>query len=61
MNAVGGILLGVLGDPDVFLYFEFIGIVIFYIGFVMSSRFVFRANPAPSASSVATPAIRSDS
>jgi hypothetical protein len=61
MNAVGGILLGVLGDPDVFLYFEFIGIVIFYIGFVMSSRFVFRTNPAPSASSVATPAIRSDS
>ena len=45
MNAIGGIMLGVLGDPDVFLYFEFIGIVIFYLGFVMSSRFVFRAMP----------------
>ena len=52
MNAIGGIMLGVLGDPDVFLYFEFIGIVIFYFGFVMSSRFVFRAAPGPVPASV---------
>jgi len=39
MNAIGGILLGVLGDPDVFLYFEFFGIVLFFLGFLMSSRF----------------------
>ena len=40
MNAVGGILLGILGDPEVFLYFEFIGIVVFFLGFLMSSRYV---------------------
>jgi hypothetical protein len=61
MNAVGGIMLGVFGDPDVFLYSEFLGIVFFYIGFVMSSRFVFRATPAPNAPAVGVPIISSDS
>lgn len=28
MNAIGGILLGIFGIPDLFLYFEFIGIVL---------------------------------
>jgi hypothetical protein len=42
MNAVGGILLGILGDPSVFLYFEFLGIVLFYLGFILSSRFTLR-------------------
>lgn len=55
MNAIGGIMLGILGYPDVFLYFEFIGIVVFYVGFVMSSRFVFRAASA-SDSAAAAPA-----
>jgi len=54
MNAVGGILLGILGDPDVFLYFEFIGIVIFFLGFLMSSRFVLRNAPT-SRTQVASP------
>jgi hypothetical protein len=60
MNAAGGIMLGVFGDPEVFLYFEFMGIVFFFIGFVMSSRFMFRAIPAPDAPAVATPAVRPD-
>ena len=48
MNAIGGILLGILGDPSVFLYFEFIGIVIFFLGFLSSNRFVSRiAVPMP--------------
>jgi hypothetical protein len=40
MNAVGGILLGILGDPSVFLYCEFIGIIVFFSGFMLSSRFL---------------------
>jgi hypothetical protein len=40
MNAVGGILLGVLGIPDVFFYFEFLGIILLFLGFFLSSRFV---------------------
>ena len=40
MNAIGGILLGILGIPGVFFYFEFFGIVLFFLGFLMSSRFV---------------------
>jgi hypothetical protein len=40
MNAIGGILLGVLGIPDVFFYFEFLGIVLLFLGFLLSSRFV---------------------
>jgi hypothetical protein len=60
MNAVGGILLGVLGDPSVFLYFEFIGIVLFYLGFIMSTKFVTRLVKAvppaePRGQTVATP------
>ena len=42
MNAAGGILLGVLGIPDVFFYFEFLGIVTIFLGFVLSSRFAAR-------------------
>ena len=57
MNAAGGIMLGVYGIPEAFLYFEFTGIVVFYLGFVMSSRFVSRlmppANPSPSVPSMA--------
>jgi len=52
MNAVGGIMLGVLGDPVVFLYFEFVGIVLFYIGFILSSRFVSKAAVQPRAAVV---------
>jgi hypothetical protein len=55
MNAIGGIMLGVLGVPDVFLYFEFIGIVVFYLGFVMSSRFVFRTVAAQSGQTISVP------
>jgi hypothetical protein len=43
MNAIGGILLGVLGIPDVFFYFEFLGIIFLFLGFLLSSRFVTRA------------------
>lgn len=42
MNAIGGILLGVLGIPDVFFYFEFLGIILLFVGFLLSSRFVFK-------------------
>lgn len=58
MNAVGGILLGILGDPNVFLYFEFIGIVLLYLGFVMSSRFVMKIADSPVAPPPATPAFK---
>jgi MFS family permease len=40
MNAIGGILLGILNTPSVFFYFEFFGIMLFFAGFLMSSRFV---------------------
>jgi len=59
MNAIGGIMLGILGDPDVFLYFEFIGIVIFYLGFVLSSNFVLRTMSAPNPTKV-IPSIAAD-
>ena len=48
MNAVGGILLGILNMPGVFFYFEFFGIVLFFIGFIMSSRFVIKSLPVAS-------------
>jgi len=54
MNAIGGVLLGILGDPDVFLYLEFIGIVIFFLGFLMSSKFV-SMNVRTSESQIALP------
>ena len=40
MNAAGGILLGILNYPDVFFYFEFLGILLLFLGFVQSNRFV---------------------
>jgi hypothetical protein len=52
---VGGGVLGILGIPDGFLYFEFIGIVIFYVGFVMSSRFAFRTMPTPNPAGMILP------
>jgi vacuolar-type H+-ATPase subunit I/STV1 len=42
MNAIGGILLGIVGYPDVFFYFEFLGIVLLFLGFLMSTNFVVR-------------------
>ena len=42
MNAIGGILLGILNFPDVFFYFEFLGIVLLFLGFVLSTRFMVR-------------------
>jgi len=53
MNAVGGILLGILGDPEVFFYFEFLGIVFLFLGFLMSSRGVFRTPPLQSSQTAA--------
>lgn len=55
MNAVGGILLGILGIPGVFFYFEFLGIVLFFLGFLMSSRFVFRREAAKASQVPASP------
>ena len=46
-NAIGGILLGILGIPDLFFYFEFLGIILLFLGFLLSSRFVSRTR-APS-------------
>ena len=56
MNAIGGVMLGVLGEPEAFLYFEFVGIVVFYAGFVMSSRFIFRAE-VPGTQAIASPEV----
>jgi hypothetical protein len=61
MNAVGGILLGILNMPGVFFYFEFFGIILFFLGFVMSSRFIIRTSPTtPSAFSTSLPARQKD-
>lgn len=57
MNAVGGILLGILGDPDVFLYFEFFGVVLFFSGFLLSSRFVAKSAGASPATIATLPGI----
>ncbi|MGA2665775.1 MAG: hypothetical protein ABSF83_12625, partial [Nitrososphaerales archaeon] len=40
MDAIGGILLAVFNYPDLFLYFEFAGIVLLFLGFLMSARFM---------------------
>ena len=45
MDAVGGILLGIFGDPEVFFSFEFLGILFLFLGFLMSSRGAFRTPP----------------
>lgn len=42
MNTIGGILLGVLNNSDAFLEFEFAGVVLLFLGFLMSYRFVKR-------------------
>jgi len=39
LNAVGGTLLGIFGEPDIFLEFEFLGAVALFAGFLMSYRF----------------------
>jgi hypothetical protein len=56
MNAIGGILLGILGDPEVFFYFEFLGIVFLFLGFLMSSRYVSRVAPVETRQVVTTAA-----
>ena len=38
LNAVGGSLLGIVGNPDVFFEFEFLGAVLLFTGFMMSYR-----------------------
>ncbi len=38
LNGVGGSLLGILGNPDVFFEFEFLGAVLLFTGFMMSYR-----------------------
>jgi hypothetical protein len=55
MNAIGGILLAFLNYPDLFLYFEFLGIVLLFLGFLMSSTFVSRS-AAEVAETVVAPA-----
>ena len=42
MNTIGGILLGLLNNSDAFLEFEFAGVVLLFLGFLMSYRFVKR-------------------
>ncbi len=42
MNTIGGILLGVMNNSDGFLEFEFAGVVLLFLGFLMSYRFVKR-------------------
>jgi len=55
MNAVGGILLGILNYPDLFFYFEFLGIVLLFLGFFYSTRFIVKSSAAALSSSAATP------
>lgn len=43
LNAIGGTLLGVLGNPDIFLEFELLGACALFAGFLMS----FRPTPLP--------------
>jgi hypothetical protein len=38
LNAIGGTLLGILGDPEIFLEFELLGAVALFAGFLMSYR-----------------------
>lgn len=39
LNAVGGTLLGIFGNPDIFLEFELLGAIALFAGFLMSYRF----------------------
>ncbi|MGA2199427.1 MAG: hypothetical protein ABSG45_05765 [Nitrososphaerales archaeon] len=43
MNAIGGILLAFYNYPDIFLYCEFLGIVLLFAGFYMSTKFISKA------------------
>ena len=53
MEAIGGILLAFYNYPDLFLYFEFAGIVLIYLGFVLSTKFIVRTSaPAGTAKGV---------
>ena len=49
LNAVGGTLLGIFGNPDVFLVFELLGALALFVGFLMSFRLA-----APIAPSIKT-------
>jgi len=40
LNGVGGTLLGIFGNPDIFLEFELLGAVALFAGFLMSTRHV---------------------
>jgi len=40
LNAIGGTLLGIFGNPDIFLEFELFGAIALFAGFIMSYRFV---------------------
>ncbi len=40
LNAAGGTLLGIFGDPEIFLEFELLGAVALFAGFLMSYRFM---------------------
>jgi len=45
LNAVGGTLLGILGDPEIFLEFELLGAIALFAGFLMSFRPTVIATP----------------
>lgn len=38
LNVIGGYLLGIVGNPNVFFEFEFLGAVLLFTGFMMSYR-----------------------
>jgi hypothetical protein len=40
LNGVGGTLLGIFGNPDIFLEFELLGAVALFAGFLMSYRHI---------------------
>ena len=46
MNAVGGILLAFYNMPDIFLYCEFLGIVLLFLGFYLSTKFISKTSLA---------------
>jgi hypothetical protein len=39
LNAIGGTLLGIFGNPEIFLEFELLGAIALFAGFLMSYRF----------------------
>jgi hypothetical protein len=40
LPSIGGSLLGLLGDPNLFFEFELLGTVFLYAGFILSDRFI---------------------